>query len=436
MRRYDPTDRLPDDDVSRRQFVASAARSLLGVSMVPLAGSVASAQTTPGGSGGAGAKQVIYLFMSGAMSHLETLDPKPGVEEGGPTKAINTAVPGIRLSEHLPRLAKQMNQVAVIRSLTTQTGAHQPGRYVMRTGYKEIASTRHPSLGAFVQRLAGKISRDLPGNVVIGDATRHPGAGFLDAQYAAVPVGDPAKGLQNTEPPAYLAESQFNRRMLLASQFDQGFRRKYTHADVKAYTDLYREAVALLKSKDLAAFDIDAEPRKTRDAYGDNRLGQGCLLARRLIENGVRFAEVVFGGWDDHREIFDNLPERVAILDQALSTLLTDLKEKGLLDSTLVVLCSEFGRSPKINPNSGRDHHPGVFSAALAGAGIRGGQVYGRTDETAFGVAENAVTVPDFNATIAAAMGLPLDRKITSPDGRPFTIAHDGKPIKAVLSHA
>ena len=222
-----------------------------------------------------------------------------------------------------------------------------------------------------------------------------------------VPIGNPAAGLQNTTPPKYLQDKQFDRRMRLTSAFDGPFQRKYDHREVRAYSELYREAIKLLKSEELKAFDTAAEPAKAQEAYGDSPLGQGCLLARRLIESGVRFVEVAQGGWDMHRDCFDTMPERGAQLDQALSALLTDLAEKRMLDETLVVLATEFGRSPKINENNGRDHHPGAFTCLLAGGGIQGGRVHGKSDKDAHSVESDRVSVADFNATIAQALGLP-----------------------------
>ncbi len=417
------------DDTSRREFIQFAAKAFLGVSVWPAAGALAAQQTGSAPK----AKQVIYLFMNGAMSHLDTFDPKPGVEQQGPTKSIKTSVPGISISEHLPGLAKRMKKLNIIRSMSTATGAHQPGRYLMRTSYKEIASTRHPSLGAWVQRVQGRMNKELPGSVLVGNSTGHPSAGFLDAQFAPVPIGSASTGLRNTKEPKYLGDSQFHDRMKLTFQFDRPFREKYQNSEVKGYTDLYREAIRLLKSKDLEAFDIRKEKAPVREAYGSHSLGQGCLLARRLLENGIRFVEVDQGGWDNHRDIFTEIPQKANQLDQAISALLDDLEKKTMLDETLIVLATEFGRTPKINKNAGRDHHPGAFSSLLAGGGTKGGVAWGRSDEVGFGVEDDQVSVQDFNATIAHAMGIPLDEEIYSPAGRPFTIARGGEPITGIF---
>src|SRR5262245_10319181 len=254
------------DEPSRRQFILRMAQSCLGVAVAPL---TMPASRAVAAAGGGKAKHVIYLFMEGAMSQLDTFDPKPGREVQGSTGAIQTAVPGIQVSEHFPKLAQQMKKLALVRSLAAETGAHAPGQYLMRTSYKEIASIRHPGMGAWSQKILGKINNDLPANVVIGNSTGHPGPGFLDARFGPVPVGDPAAGLQNTQSPKYLQANQFDRRMKLTSQFDGPFERKYKHREVKAYSELYQEAIKLLKSSELKAFDINAEPEKAREPYGD-----------------------------------------------------------------------------------------------------------------------------------------------------------------------
>ena len=198
---------------------------------------------------------------------------------------------------------------------------------------------------------------------------------------------------------------------------------------MRAYTDMYADAIKLMHSKDLVAFDLSGEPEALKERYGKNSFGQGCLLARRLLEHGVSFVEVSMGGWDTHNSNFVNVPERAGILDAAFSTLLDDLDRRGLLDDTLVVLATEFGRTPDINTNEGRDHHPQAFTCVLAGGGVKGGTVHGRTDERGAKILEKPVKVQDFNATIAYALGLPLDQVLYSPSMRPFTVADKGQPV-------
>lgn len=418
------------DSVSRRALLERAAKSAFGLSVLAPRLSAAA----PGSSRTAGrAKQVIYLFMNGAMSHLDTFDLKPGREVQGETRGIATAAAGVRIGNHLPRLAKVMNHVVAVRSLYQETAAHRQGRYLMRTSYAEIASTRHPFLGAWAQKLDGKRLKDLPDSVVIGNSSRHPGAGFMEPEFSPLPIGRASQGLKNTESPEYLKDAAFKKRLKLASQFDTAFQNKYRQKQVRAYNDFYEQATRLLASSELAAFDLKQEQDSVRDAYGDNPFGQGCLLARRLAENRVRFIEVASGKWDHHRDIYGSLPEQAAMLDQGLSALLGDLKQRGMLNETLVVLATEFGRSPKINQNAGRDHHPGAFSGLLAGGGVRGGRFYGTSDEDGHSADENRTSVADFNATIAHALGLPIDKEVHSAAGRPFKVAHDGSPITEIF---
>jgi hypothetical protein len=420
-----------DERLARRAVFGRIARTTLGVTLLDAIGGNLTAVAAASGKAG---MNLIILSMRGAMSHLDTFDPKPGREEKGETKPIQTKTPGVLFGEHLPKLAQQSDRLAVIRSMTTETGDHQQGQYVMRTAYPVLGSIRHPSLGSWALHVQGKASRDLPGFVLVGNGNEHPGAGFLDPSVTPVPVADPALGLENTVRPAYLTEKNFNRRLALADRIDADFRRRFAGPQVEAYDQMYKDAVRLLGSVDLEAFDIAKESEQTRERYGTSPFGQGCLLARRLVEAGVRCVEVEYGKWDMHREIFEELPESAGNLDAGMSALVTDLEERGLLSSTLVVLATEFGRTPRINENAGRDHHPAVFSCVLAGAGVKGGAVHGASDERGFKPDKDAVSVPDFLTTVAAACGLPYDKEFMAPNGRPFKIGGGGKPIKAVLA--
>lgn len=416
------------DGLDRRRFLEYAAKSALGVSLLPALSS--EVQAAPGK-----AKRLIYLYMSGGMTHLDTFDLKPGHENQGETRPISTSVPGAQISQFLPTLASQFKDIAAVRSMYTQTGAHAAGEYLMRTSYEQIATTVHPSMGPWIQRLKGRQSKSLPDTVLISAPARHPGAGFFDPTFSPLPIGDPNRGLENTKSPAYLTDTAFAKRVKLIDGFDKKFRSKFNVRKVQTYTDLYREATSLLSSQELKAFDLNEEEATDRDRYGRDAFGQGCLLARRLIENNVRCVEVTCGGWDMHNSIFSpgTMPARGAILDRAVGNLLKDLSERGLLDETLIVLTTEFGRSPVINYNAGRDHHPAVFSAALAGGGIKGGQLYGKSDPAGVNVDEDGVSPADFNATIATALGLPLKEIVNSPTNRPFTVAHEGTPVQALI---
>ncbi|MCA9140430.1 MAG: DUF1501 domain-containing protein, partial [Planctomycetales bacterium] len=381
------------------------------------------------------AKHIIYLFMEGAMTHLDTFDPKTGVPEAGETKPIQTRVPGISYGDRFPKLAYLAGAIAVVRSLSTETAAHENAQYLMRTSYKKLNSIQHPAMGGWMLAEHGQANRELPGNYVIGSANRHPGAGFLEPSLSPVPVASPSSGIQNIKLPKYLPDELFARRLALAEKFDAGFQSGHSgNSKIEAYNQLYNDARNLMGSDQLKVFDIKEEPQAVRDAYGNNTLGQGCLLARRLVQSGARFVEISYGGWDMHQEIYTRLNERANDLDTALGILLKDLHRTGLLDETLVVLTTEFGRKPEINANGGRDHHPGAFSSLLVGAGIKGGQVYGASDKRGFSVDKDHVSVSDFNRTIAAAAGLPLDKEQFAPNGRPFKIGGDGDPVQALLA--
>ena len=419
------------DGLSRRQWLEGAARTALGVGLsAGLSDAIAAAPAATGGK----AKRLIYLFMSGGMPHIDTFDVKPGTENQGATGVINTNVPGLQISEYLPTLASQCDTLAVIRSMNTLTGAHEEGEYLMRTSYEMIPTERHPTMGPWIQRLKGRQNKNLPDTVTIGGSPA--GAGFLDPSYSPLPIGDPNKGLENTTPPAYLTERSFEKRAALIDRFDKSFREQYPVASVQSYTDFYDQAATLLTSGELLAFDLSKEKPEDRDRYGRDPFGQGCMLARRLIESNVRCVEVTLGAWDMHSNMWDPnlLPKHAGVLDQAVGTLLKDLSERGLLDETLVVLTTEFGRSPAINSNRGRDHHPAAFSAVLAGAGIRGGQAYGKSDKHGHALESDGVSPADLNATIAEALGLPREEVVMSPTLRPFKVAHDGSPVKELLS--
>ncbi len=428
------------DITTRRLFLERAAKSLLGVSVLPALGSFAfgaddKKKPMPKLPGGGTASHVIYLFMTGAMSHLDTFDVVGGRENEGETKPVQTKVSGMTLGNWLPELAQHTNDLAIVRSLHTETADHEAGKYLMRTSYKEIASIRHPGLGAWMMKLNGiRTNRTLPDNVLIGGDNRHPGAGFMEPTYTPIPLGNPNDSLQNTKQPEYLNSGSFKARLDLVNKFDSGFRKKYPQKQVEAYTEFYKQAQALMGSADLKAFDLNLEKKEDRDKYGMDAFGQGCMLARRLVENDVKFVEVTFGNWDMHTDIYDKVGTNAGRMDHAVATLLGDLKSRGLLKSTLVVITSEFGRTPKINQNAGRDHHPGVFSGVLAGGGVKGGQVWGASDKDGHHPADEGVTVADFNATIAHALGLKLGEEIFSKSGRPFKVAHDGKPITKLLS--
>ena len=416
------------DEQSRRRFLSHTAKSFLGVGLLSAAATrnLKAASAKPGQK--PTARNVIYLYMAGGMSHVDTFDPKPGNERSRP---INTTAEGIQISEHLPLTAQQMDKVNLVRGVNSTQGAHEQGNYYMQTSYTQRGTIAHPGLGAWMLKLEGKTNRTLPGAVSIGSSG--PGAGFMESKFAPLVVGNPDDGLVNSTRPSDISKEQFDDRMLLADQFNARFQSRYDQKHVRAYDSMYDDALKLMRSEDLAAFDISKEDGDLRDAYGRNGFGQGCLLARRLVENDVRFVSVTLGGWDMHNNIYDGIPGKANVLDNGLATLLNDLERRGLLDETLVVLATEFGRTPSINENDGRDHFPRAFSCLMAGGGIQGGRALGVTDDRGAQITEGKVSVPDFNATIAYSLGLPLEKTIYSPSKRPFTVAHKGEPIMSMF---
>jgi hypothetical protein len=426
------TQLLRSGEITRRDFAAKTASSLLGVGLLGQSLTNKSFAAFEGSSKlkqVATAKNVIYLYMSGGQSHMDTWDPKEGVETAGPTKPIKTSADGVRISEYLPLTSQQMHHGTVLNSVTSTQGAHEQGNYMMHTSYDMRGTIRHPAMGAWLNVFQGGGNSTLPNFVFIGNDSRHPGAGFFPAAQAPLYVNNPENGLKNVKLQPGLTEDKFQARMKLADDLDKEFRSTFPHRNVKAYADMYDDAMAMMKSEDLKAFDLTEEAPEMRAQYGKESFGQGCLLARRLVERGVRFVEVSLGGWDTHNANFVRVPELCDTLDKALSALIGDLYNRGLLNDTLVVLTSEFGRTPDINQNAGRDHYPKAFSAVMFGGGVKGGYTYGKTDKEGREAIENKVKIPDLNASIAYALGLPLDQVIYSPSKRPFTIADKGQPL-------
>jgi hypothetical protein len=371
------------------------------------------------------------------MSHLDTFDPKPKKKDVmGKTETIATKADGVQLGHHLKKTAEVADKLCVINSMNSTQGAHEQGSYIMHTSYGMRGTIRHPSLGSWVLKLGGRLHPELPGFVAIDSSPDLTGGGFFGAKYAAAPVGSPEEGLRDCSRAPAVSSEDFERRLTLADKLNRQFHGRYPNADVKAYEELYREAVALMNSKDLKAFDLRQESESVRALYGPGRFAQGCMLARRLVEHGVRFVEVQLGGWDTHYDNFTGVEGRCREFDQAYAALITDLQARGKLDETLVVVATEFGRTPEIKAEhqGGRDHHPSAFSCVLAGGGVKGGIKHGLTDAAGGKVKDGIVTVQDFNATIAHALGISHEEVLMSPTRRPFTIADKGKPVTAVFA--
>jgi hypothetical protein len=342
-------------------------------------------------------------------------------------------VPGIQISEHFPKLARLMNHAAILRGMSTGEGAHGRAKYYMHTGYKEgQGGLTYPSIGSIASAEIGRPDAAMPNYVAIG---RSYGAGFLGARHAPLVVNDPTRGVENLKP--IVSSGHFDDRLGLLQEMEQAFYREYK-ADASAdHKATYQRAVTLMQSKEAKAFDLSLEPASSRAAYGSGRFADGCLLARRLVESGVSFVEVTLGGWDTHQNNFDRVKQLSGQVDPAISALVTDLKQRGLLESTLIVWMGEFGRTPRINARGakpGRDHYPRAWSTLLLGVGIKGGQVVGKTDKEGATVVERSISALDFMATVCQVPGIDSKKQNHTPIGRPIRIVDKGaNPIKELF---
>lgn len=406
-------------------------------------------------------RHVVLLWMTGGPSQLDTFDLKPGHANGGEFRPIDTSVPGLQFSEHLPQLAKHAHRLAVVRSLTTKEGDHGRGTYLLRTGSKPGGPLRHPTLGSLVAKELGSAESELPQFVSIGPYRLFsPQAfepGFLGPQYAPLTVGAtdrfvvqptaaPAPNayadlrVDDLSPPGDLTRAEWDRRTAFLAAMQSDFAARHAVPAAAAHRTTVERAERLMRGSGAAAFDLSREPEALRARYGRGRFGQGCLMARRLIEEGVPFVEVSlgqFGGgnlaWDTHVRNFAAVKDLSAELDAGWSTLLDDLADRGLLDHVTFLWIGEFGRTPKINPSGGRDHFPAAWSCVLGGAGIRGGQAFGSTSPDGMQVAEQPVEVGQVLATTVRAAGIDPARRNLSELGRPIRIV-EGEPIEALLA--
>jgi hypothetical protein len=412
-------------DLSRRDALKLAAAGVSAFSLSGWFGALAqgvAAQKTK-------TKRCVLLWMDGGPSHKDTFDLKPDTANGGPFKPIDTSVPGIQISEHFPKFAPLMKHAAILRGMSTGEGAHGRAKYNMHTGYREgQGGVVYPSLGAIAAKELGREEFALPSFVSIGNRTY--GAGFIGTRYQPLVVNDPTRGVENLKPLA--GGAGFDGRVGLLEQMEKAFERDYKAEAATAHRTTYDRAVTLMKSKEAKAFDLSLEPASSRKAYGATRFGEGCLLARRLIETGVTFVEVALGGWDTHQNNFERVKSLSATVDPAMSTLVADLKDRGLLDDTLVIWMGEFGRSPKITTRAntpGRNHYPRAWSTVLVGGGIKGGQVVGKTDKEGASVVERPINALDFMATVCTALGIDSNKQNTTPNNRPVRIVDKGAKV-------
>ena len=377
------------------------------------------------------AKAMILLYMNGGPSHIDTWDPKAG-KVAGPAKAIATSVPGVMISEHMPQLARLANKLAIVRGMTSKEGNHQRAQYLLRTGYSPNPTVAHPSLAAWVAKKLGEPATGLPSSVSLGGPSL--GAGFFGVQYGPFVVQTPGQMPQNVGYGPGVDDTRFESRKRLLDGLDSGFAAQTGDVKVEGRRKLYEKADRLMHASALKAFDASEEPEAVRAAYGDTPFGRGCLTAARLVASGVRFVEVTLDGWDTHNDVFGRTKKLMGTLDPAMSGLLEDLQRRGLADSTLVVWMGDFGRTPNINGNDGRDHFPNAWSAVLAGGGIKGGVVHGETDAQGAKVVKDPVTVPNLLATVATTLGLDPGEMAQSPAGRPISLTDGGAPVRSILA--
>jgi hypothetical protein len=390
----------------------------------------------------------ILLWMGGGPSQMDTFDLKPGNVNGGPYRETTTSVPGIRISEHLPQLARQMQDIAIIRSMSTREGDHGRATFKMRTGYLPQGPIQYPTLGSLISREVGSDECPLPNYVSIGpDRGVNPPAwspGFLGPQYAPLFVGnagqqqggnvDQALRVPDLAPPEGVTRNQSESRIDLLLEMERDYASRTPGMSTQSHATAYERAVRLMRTSAGGAFNLQDEPSRLRDRYGRSQFGQGCLLARRLVERGVPFVEVSLNGWDTHGQNFNAVRNLSGNLDPAWATLMEDLRDRGLLDSTLIVWMGEFGRTPRINPQQGRDHFPNAWSTVLCGGGIYGGQVYGRTSTDGTTVESTPTDVKDLLATVCKALGIDHTRQNMSNVGRPIRIVEPGAtPIAALV---
>lgn len=399
--------------------------SLLGM---PVARLLAAHHT----SAAAKAKHVILFWNGGGMSHVDTWDPKPGRPVQGDFSAINTSADGVQISSIFPNLAKQMHHCALVRSIAGTNGAHGRATYELQTSYNMDPSLIHPGLGSMVVHEKERLG-DLPSFITInGQAPR---SGYLGQRCAAYFIGEPGEKDPYLAFPAGINQLRGNKRLDLLARMNTRTTRRSGNTNFKATETAIKEAVALMKSPTLNVFDLDKENPDTLARYGDTDFGRGALLARKLVETGVRFVQVNRGGFDTHSNNFPAMENHGLEMDPALAALIEDLAASGKLDSTVVLVLSEFGRTPRINNNAGRDHHASCFSCLIAGGGIRGGRVVGASDRDAMEPAERPVKPSDLHATVCHALGIDHEKEVYTPQDRPMVLVREGaKPVKELFA--
>lgn len=423
-------------DYSRRDFLKLSAVGAFAISYTGWMDVLATYAAESGTPAKGKAKAAILVWLAGGPSHKDTWDLKPDSKGAGEFKAIDTSVSGIQISEHMPKLAKLMHHGAIIRSMSTGEGAHPRASYNMHTGYREgQGGVQYPALGSIVSHELGKKDFPLPNYVTIGG--RSYGSGFIGPKHAPLIITDPNRGVEDLKP--VVGSGQFDRRIGLLDEMEKAFYHTYQTDNINDHKTTYNRAVTMMQSKEAKAFDLSQESSASKAKYGSGRFNESCLMARRLVEVGIPFVEVTLGGWDTHQDNFGRLKNNLLPpLDTGVSALIADLKDRGMLDSTLVVVMGEFGRTPNINQrgaNPGRDHYPRAWSLAMFGGGIKGGTVHGKTDKEGAAVADGKVSCIDFMSTVCKLMGIDYNKENETSTKRPVRIVDKGaKPVDAIIA--
>ncbi len=425
---------------SRRDFLFTGVIGTLGLTMGNLF-KLQAAGTASGQPAKAAAQSVIQIYLPGGMAAQETFDPKllAPIEFRGPLGSVKTKLPGIQFSELMTRTAKVSDKITVVRSMTHGEADHDRGTHNMFTGYRPSPAIQYPSYGSIVSHELGS-KNELPPYVCIPNQPNNfAGTGYLGSAFGPFSLGnDPASAgfkVRDLTLPAGVDEARFATRREMRAAVDAHFSGLEKSDALEGMDSFYQRAYSMISSeKARAAFAISDEPEKLREDYGQNQAGQRMLLARRLVESGVRFVSLTYGGWDHHDNIRSAMNSQLPRFDQAFAALIRDLEQRGMLDSTLVMVTTEFGRTPKINGTAGRDHYPKVFSIALAGGGIKKGYIHGASDPTGSEPESDPLTVEDLAATVYHQLGIQHEKPLMAPGNRPIQIVKDGEVQKGLLA--
>jgi len=375
-------------------------------------------------------KSAILLWMSGGPSTMDIWDLKPGANTGGPFRPIRTAG-DVEISEHMPETAKVMNHLSVVRSMSTREADHNRGRYYMHTGYVPNPNIEYPSYGAVLSHelIDQRPELEIPPFVSVGGASEGPG--FLGMAWAPFVVSSTGQ-VRNLE--MGLDNKRLMQRMAALDLIEKGFIGEKRGATAEDHQKVLKKTLDLMTSEQMEAFKVMKEPKEVLDRYGNDGFGRGCLMARRLVEAGVPFVEVDYGGWDNHANIHTTLKDtKLPVIDKAISSLVTDLEDRGLLQDTAIIWMGEFSRTPRINATAGRDHWARSWSVMVGGGGLKGGIAVGKTNDDGTSVETEPYTSQDVMATVCKTLGISLETTFTSKNGRPMKIANSGKVIKELF---